>query len=237
MTTRIPSVEKDFGSVTQFLQESGIIPEKPTPSMIHHGKAIHQSTYSLILWKFRLKKLPAHGQVFIEEIASDALQILPQILMGYSKTAKLLTRGIIENTLRHLYFLDHPIEFGRMNQDRKWYLAIEKLFEYAKIHPIYRLEQHYDAFGRLSGLYSELSAGVHGRTVEHLEMRPALNRIQYNDGSAEQESKLIAAVAESANFILAALHWSQFSKLQTIDRRIILQTMNSKTKRALQEHA
>src|SRR5258707_11561346 len=127
---------------------------------------MHRATFNLILWRFRLSGLPTHGQVFIEEIASDALQILPQILMGYGKTAKLLTRGIVENTLRHLYFSDHPIEFGRMNSEPKWYVKMEELFEYAKIHPILRqTERKFDAMSRLSSLHSELSAGVHGRQV------------------------------------------------------------------------
>ena len=70
--------------------------------MVRIARTIHGNTYSLILWRFRLRGLPEHAKVFIEEIASDALQILPQIMMGYSKTAKLLIRGISENGL-------HPV--------------------------------------------------------------------------------------------------------------------------------
>src|SRR6516162_9617083 len=112
MTNRpIKAIVNDFSDVIVFFKECGILSDAPSQEILAIARAIHENTYSLILWRFRLRNLPEHARVFIEEIASDALQILPQVLMGYSKTAKLLIRGIAENTLRHLYFADHPIEF------------------------------------------------------------------------------------------------------------------------------
>jgi hypothetical protein len=133
----IPSVEADFSSVLGLLRERRIVSSNPPAELQRLARQIHGHTYSLILWRFRLSGLSTHGKAFIEEIASDALQVLPQILMGYSKTAKLLIRGIIENALRHVYFYDHPIEFERMNREKKWFLTIEQLCEYVKLHPIF----------------------------------------------------------------------------------------------------
>src|SRR5439155_355541 len=126
---------EDFESVWSYFQARGIVPEQPTTDMRNGARRIHRATYSLILWRFRLKNIPDHGRVFIEEIASDALQVLPQSLMGYGKTTELLIRGIAENCLRHLYFIDHPIEFERMNRERKWFLSIEDLLKYPSTHP------------------------------------------------------------------------------------------------------
>jgi hypothetical protein len=180
----------------------------------------------LILWRFRLKGLPGHGRAFIEEIASDALQILPQVLMGYGKTAKLLIRGIIENTIRHLYFSDHPIEFARMNRESKWYITMETLLEYTKIHPIFlESEPKFDAINRLSALYSELSAGIHGRTVQDLEMRIALKKITYVEEAVKKQVGLIEKCTGAANFLLAMFHWGKMRSFQMEDRRIILRTM------------
>ena len=118
----VPQVAHDLEGVLAFFRERGIVGSPPPGKLLEHAKKIHRATYSLMLWRFRLKGGAEHGRVFIEEVASDALQILPQTLMGYGKTAKLLTRGVIENTLRHIYFSDHPVEFLRMNRDRKWYV-------------------------------------------------------------------------------------------------------------------
>jgi hypothetical protein len=89
----IASVVTDFGDVLALLKQRGIVPKTPPAAMLGTARSIHNFTYSLILWRFRLQGLPEHSRVFIEEIASDALQVLPQVLMGYSKTAKLLIRG------------------------------------------------------------------------------------------------------------------------------------------------
>ncbi len=222
----IPSVAADFAQVLPFLQSRGTVPSDAPAPLVSSAKRIHRATYSLILWRFRLKGLSPHSLVFIEEIASDALQLLPQVLMGYGKTAKLLTRGIVENTLRHLYFSDHPIEFFRMNREAKWYVKTDELLSYLKEHPAFlETERKFDAIARLSSLHSDLSAGIHGRQVKDLEMRVALGKIKYSDEMASREIALIERCAESTNFLLAVFHRKKMARFDSEDRRIILRTM------------
>ncbi len=228
MTRRVlPSVAADFDGVLEFFKTRGIIPLTPTTELIAGARRLHRATYSFILWRFRLRNLPEHGRVFIEEIASDALQVLPQALMGYGKTTKLLSRGVIENTLRHLYFFDHPIEFIRMNREKKYYLSIEDLLGYLRTHPAFiETEPKFDAISRLGTLYSELSAGVHGRTVRDLEMRVALDKISFNSQAFTHEVKLVEKCAEVANFLIATFHRAQVRAFQAEDRQIILHTIS-----------
>jgi hypothetical protein len=221
----LPAVAQDFAAVLSFLKTRGIVPPTPSAAMVEDAKKIHRATYSLILWRFRLQ-LPEHAKVFIEEIASDALQILPQALMGYSKTTKLVTRGIVENVLRHIYYADHPVEFERMNREQKWFMTMESLFEYAKIHPVFTAtEPKFDAIARLRNLYSDLSAGVHGSKVRDLEMRIALNKIKYEPATVHAEMLLVERCAESVNFLLAAFNQEKMDRFPLDDQRIILRTM------------
>lgn len=233
----VPSVADDFAEVLALLQERRIVPAHPSAELVRVARAIHDNTYSLILWRFRLRGLPDHAKVFIEEIASDALQILPQIMMGYSKTAKLLIRGISENALRHIYFSDHPIEFERLNRERKWYLTVEQLLDYAKLHPvIMRTESRFDAVNQISSLYSELSAGVHGRAVRDLEMRIALQKIVYEQAAAATEANVLRKCTEATNFLLAMFHRDRMRAFQAEDRRIILRTMPARARQIWTEH-
>jgi hypothetical protein len=220
-----PSLLADLADVTAFFRDRRLIPVKSPQDQIDTVRKIHASTYSLILWRFRLQGLSGHAKPFIEEIASDALQILPQVLSGYRKTVKLLIRGIIENTLRHVYFHDHPIEFQRMNET-KWFIATTDLFSYAKTHPrLTKCEKRFDAINRLSTLYSDLSAGVHGQAVSDLEMRLSLKKISYNKTAAKKETTLVEHCAAAANFILAVFHRKQVAKFQSEDQLIIMQTI------------
>jgi hypothetical protein len=233
----VPSAAADFADVISFLKSKGIVPANPSAELIVNARHIHSYTYSLILWRFRLTKLPEHSKVFLEEIASDALQILPQIMMGYGKTAKLLIRGIIENVLRHIFFSDHPVEFERMNREQKWYLTMDELCDYAKAHPEYlKTEKKFDAINQLTSLYSELSSGVHGRTVRDLEMRIALKKIEYDQTSATREVKRLRNCAEAANFLLAIFHCDKMRRFQAEDRRIILRAMPSAARAVWNDH-
>jgi len=227
----IASVTADFHDVITLLRQRGLVPRTPPSPLIATARSIHEFTYSLILWRFRLQGLAEHSRVFIEEIASDALQILPQVLAGYSKTAKLLIRGVAEYTLRHIYFSDHPIEFKRMNREGKWYLTIEQLCEYAKLHPSFlSIERKFDSINQLSSVYSALSAGVHGRAVRDLEMRVALGKIAYDQTAAARETDLLKRCATAANFALAIFHHQKMRGFQTEDRRIILRTMPTRAR-------
>jgi hypothetical protein len=233
---RVAALVNDLGEVIQFFKDRRIITSSPSTGLLENAKRLHRATYSVILWRFRLTGLPPHSKVFIEEIASDALQILPQVLMGYGKTARLLTRGIIENSLRHIYFSDHPVEFARMNRDSKWYMTMEGLFEYAKIHPVFlNSEPRFDAINRLSTLYSDLSAGVHGRTVNDLEMRVALKKIAYVEADAKKHVEFMERCAEAANFALGVFHWDKMSGFPSDDRRVILETMVPRARRIWKE--
>jgi hypothetical protein len=233
----IPVVADDFTAVMTFLKGKGIVPANASAALLGHAKRIHGYTYTLIFWRFRIRNLPEHSKVFLEEIASDALQILPQALMGYAKTTKLLTRGIIENTLRHVYFSDHPIEYQRMNRDKKWYLSVSDLCEYAKVHPEFSVtERKFGAISQLTSLYSDLSGGVHGRTVGDLEMRTALGRIMYEEEAVGTEVENLRKCAEAVNFLLAIFHLPKVRLLAVEDQRVLLRGMPAVARSVWREH-
>lgn len=233
----IPSVKADFANVMDLLIDWGIIPKSPPGNLKANAQRVHSATYSLILWRFRLRKLPQHGQVFLDEIASDALQILPQMLMGYGKTTTLLTRGIVENVLRHIYFTDHRVEFERMNREKKWFMHVDALLEYARLLPLLAdTERQFEAINKLSSLYSDLSADVHGRTVRHLETRVALEEIRYDDTAGANHASSIKQCSEVVNYILAMFHREEVAKFQLEDRRIILRAMPAQARQVWNEY-
>ena len=144
----------------------------------------------------------------------------------------MLMRGLIENTLRHLYFTDHPVEFSRMNRDAKWYVSVEGLFEYIRNHHDFiKSEQRFDAISQLSSLYSRLSAGVHGRTVKDLEMKTALERIKFDHNNAKEDIDYLNKCAQAVNFLLAIFHRHQVRSFSGIDQRLVFRGMPPEARR------
>lgn len=202
-----------------------VLPRPLSPSMVALARQVHIATYPLVLWRYRLDP-PSHAQPFLNEIASDALQVLPQMLLGYTRATKIFLRGIIENALRYIYFIDHPIEFFMMNSRGKWYLGVDKLFDYMKGHPKFQLsEPKFDAINRLQALYDELSADIHGRKVENLEGRLALIRIGYNQEVANVELNLAQRCSAAVNFCLAIENRRELRAFTLEDKGYIFGTM------------
>lgn len=216
----------DFAEVRCFLIEKRILEPTASDGVVKYARVIHKYTYSLILWRHKLENISEHGRVFLDELASDAIQVLPQALSGYNKTAGLLMRGVIENALRHIYFSDHPVEFARLNRDRRWYINTDQLFEYARNHFDFVLtESKFDALSQLSSLYSELSETVHARSVYNLEMRTALTRVASDEPSLRRNSLQIAKAAQAVNFLLSIFHRLQMKEFSISERRILLRAM------------
>lgn len=227
------SRSKDLAEILTYLSETPLIPNPVTRDIALIAKKIHDATYSLVLWRYCLSKIPKQSKPFVEEIVSDALQILPQVLLGYTRPTKLLLRGIIENTLKFIYFIDHPVEYKIMNEPSKWYMGVDKLFDYTKSHPNYKIsEKSFDAINRLQSLYSELSGWIHGRTVKELETRLALNKIAFSISVARKELKLVTRCAEAVNFLLAIENRAELRSFSTEDKTYIFTTM-PKAARAL----
>ncbi len=229
----VPSnVTSDFEEVIAFLKQRHVVAQELSPAITAAARKIHTATYSLIVWRFQIKRLPPHSQVFLDEIASDALQILPQALSGYRKTTLLLARSIVENVIRHIYFSDHPVEFRRANRDKKWYLPFESLFDYLRNHPDYmETERRFDGINRLSALYDELSAQVHGRKVTHFEMRRALREITLDIETFQKQAKLVERCAECSNFLLLVFHRDRVKRFPDDRQRIVFATIPAVARR------
>jgi hypothetical protein len=113
-----------------------------------------------------------------------------------------------------------------MNRAEKWYLSIDELCEYAKNHPQFvKTEPSFDALSRISSLYSDLSAGVHGRTIRDLEMRSALKKIKFDPAVASADAEIARKCSAAVNFLLAIFHHSRVRKFAVGDRSFILRTM------------
>jgi hypothetical protein len=94
-------------------------------------------------------------------------------------------------------------------------------------------EKKFDAANQLQTLYDKLSASVHGRRVENLETRKALNRIVYDEETIGEQIKDVEKCVAASNFLLASFHAVKFLKLRLEDRQIILHTMPTKARQVI----
>ncbi len=225
------TIHHDYKQVLAFLEKRNLI-AVDIPDQLNSGlRKMHRYIYSLCIWSHFLN-LPEHGQVYINELASDAIQILPHAAIGFKKSSRLLARGVIENLMRHVYFLDHPVEFERQNLDAKWYMSAEQLFDYARNHPRFtQTEVKFNALGRLRKLYGELSAEVHGGKSVHLDQYTALKDMKLDMNAFNNQVSFVENTAGSVNFVLLIFHSDRMSKIAPSFQKVLFATMAKKARR------
>jgi hypothetical protein len=228
--------ESDFLAVIGFFEQSGLVPTNRPKSLITTARKMHAATYSLMLWPFYLKKIPVQGIGYLQELGSDSLHVLPMSLTGYRKAALLYLRGSIEDVVRHFYFTDHPVEYQKLNQEKKWYISTADLFEYLRTHPVFQdSEIKFDGIGRLKNLYGELSADVHGGKLANLDMRKALQQIKLDESEFDRQTKVACRCAEAINFLLLVFYRQQAHTFPHGIRSAIVKTIPSRARKVWRE--
>ena len=230
---RWPSyVSNDYAEVLTYLTELGILPSRLSRSAEADVRLIHGLTYSLMHWRFLVRTNEDHKRVFLQELASDAVQILRQSVSGYRKTVLLLVRCVIEDAIRHVYYWDHRVEFERMHRDPKWFVGSDELIDYLKTHPLYApVRGRYDAPALLKDAYRRLSEDIHGRTVRHLEMRRTLSDVRYKEEAVRELGDRLRRVVEPVTFVLLRFHEPRVDRCPVEWRRTLIRTVPRSVRR------
>ena len=230
----LAQVNEDLAETLAMLQVRTIAPVAMTAPILKTLLSMHHAVYSLCIWS-HFVKVEEHGQLYLREIASDAIQIEPHVLSGFSRTSMLLARSIIENTLRHIYFTDHPVEFERANRDVKFYLSAEELFEYSRnyIH-FAEPEVRFQPLSKLRNEYRSLSATVHGGRVNDLSLHKALKTVVFDPADLDAQVGHVKAVAEACNFLLLIFHKNRSGKIPAPLRKVIMMTLAPKGRKVVQ---
>ncbi len=172
--------------------------------------------------------------MYVVELASDALQVIPQALAGYQKSVSLLMRSLIESLMRHVYFSDHPVEYARAHRNTEWHVPIRDLIEYLFHLPrLEDLRKKFDAPVHVKDLYAGLSTRVHAARVDRMEMRSALASIAFDESVFAKQVESFAKCTEVANFVLSAFHTDRVRRFPPAHRQIIVNTIGTQGRRAL----
>jgi hypothetical protein len=143
-------------------------------------------------------------------------------------------RGILENTLRHVYFFDHPVEYELSKEESEWHMKVRDLMDYIARHPLLRtVNDAASGLAQLTSLYKELSARVHAGNARRMEMRAALNAIQLDLNAMPVTAREFEQLAQVCNLQLAALHAKQVRRFKPAERQAIWDVLTPDGRRAL----
>jgi len=228
-------VSRDYKDFKLYLENHNILPKPWNEKLENNLKKMHKVVYSFALWDFSFRKVKKeHKKSFIREIRSESIQIIPLLLLGYVKPVKFLERGIIENSLKQIYFYDHPIEYEFLRNKKKYFLKIKDLVEYAEEHPKLKGKiEKFDIPTKLYDRYHKLSQHVHSKVSIGMELKKSLARIRFDENYFISYGKEFYNCGENINLIFSIFHKSVFDKIESSFGNFISLSIFQKKNRGL----
>lgn len=221
----IDSCKDDFRELYKYFTETQNIHIPFDAENIDTVKKIHEKTYAYLILKSKLN-VRNHANIFLSEIQSDYLQLIPLLLKGYDKLVMILLRDILENILKFIYYFHHPIEFTLLEEKSKNYIFFEELIKYVCEHP--NIKSHaveLNLLNRIKPKYSELSKYVHSKDVNYMHLIKYLKQIKFNKEFSRKflnEFKEMHSITIS--LLILFLH-EKYSVISIPNKRFILNSI------------
>jgi len=229
----ITSCNDDFKEIKKYFEETHNISIPFKSKNINTIKKTHETVYSYLIFKSKLKA-NNKANIFLSEMQSDYLQLMSLLLKGYDKLAMILLRDILENTLKFIYYFDHPIEFILLEDKNKNYISFEDLIRYVCEHP--ELKHHSEKLQLLSRIktkYSELSKYIHSKDCNYMQLIKYLKQIKFNKIICDKFLVEFKQIHSTIMTLLILFLYEKYSLLSIPDRRFILNSISKADKRYL----
>jgi len=229
----VDSCKEDFKEIKKYFEYTHNIFTPFNPENVSVIKKIHETIYGYLIFKSKLK-INNHANIYLDEIQSDYLQLIPLVLRGYEKLAMILLRDILENTLKFIYYFHHPIEFIQLEGKNKNYIFFEELIRYVCEHPDIKAHaEKLQLLGNVKTKYSELSKYVHSKDGNYMHLVKYLQQIKFKRKFSQEfltELKTIHSIVMT--FLILFLH-NKYSSISIPNRRFMLNTVSKYNKRYL----
>jgi hypothetical protein len=92
------------------------------------------------------------------------------VFTGCKKAANVLLRGMIENTLRHIHYFDHSIEFQMLMLDEE-HMPFRELLQYSRKHPaLSKAIREAACLEDLEQTYKTSSKFIHAQSLKFMQL-------------------------------------------------------------------
>lgn len=223
-------VDNDFRDLLQFLKTNlNITLNKEKEACL---KKIHKNIFSICVLESELSKEGNINNFFLSEVRSDAIKILPLISMGFQKPIFLLTRSMVENVFKHIFYEDHPIEYNLLEVELKDRPTFEDLFIYLSKHPLFRENRKIqDTLSKIKNEYANLSRYIHTSNKEFASSKKFLSELKINDNKMKKYSNLLSGLVNNLLLILLIFHKKDLPKVNSEYKKFLLINLSKSNKR------
>jgi hypothetical protein len=220
--------EKDL--IVNYIRDHHNIELKDLPDFDDYLDIAIKNIISLKIWSNYLKKsgaIPYGPMYYFDEIASNLNQILILGIVGYRIPSYIMLRRSQENYLMFLYYIDHPIEFYKKEENmiNRDFLRLKSLKEYIVEYPFdakYEIEDlstHKKLMKKVveswSNQYTVLSNFVHGSSKDYFDLKTYLDDINSNNEiliSLKKELQIFGSILNTTNILFFLKIYNEFDE-------------------------
>lgn len=204
-----------------------------------HSKSLvrctHKIAFTMDLWVQKLSGIPAWALPYLHQLKSDAIQLIPSVILGDRRTLHLYERASIEDFLRYIYFFDHQVEHILLQTHPKRFQSFDFLIDWVKAYPNLAPYEELvsESCNNLTSKYSELSRTIHGTTIVDLQLSNSLKALNKPIERPVREMNTVKSIFRSVFFLLSLFHLQEFRQFSLDERGVICQHLVDKEKQAL----
>jgi hypothetical protein len=193
---------------------------------------LYLSAVSARAWAMAFSDQSEHARRFLEEAASDSVNLIALVSGGHRKSSFFLLRSYIENTLRHMYYWQHPVEYEVSCIRATSFITWKDLTAYLSSHPrLHSASYTADVLAGLGALYTELSLHVHSRRVQDSDLTRYLADVRFDEQTMRDVSDRLGRATSHLNCTLATMHRDTFQSLDPTQRSMIRRLMSPDLRR------
>lgn len=174
-----------------------------------------------------------HKRLFLQELASDAIHLVHTLMVGDARGGSFYLRSIIENFWRHLYYRDHPIEFGWLHTRTKYKLTMAILREHCGWLDCFKGKLNV-SLGNLERLYADLSTDVHSTSARTVVLREDLRQIVLSTSQSKSLAPRLRDTLKDTLVLLIFAERDVFDALHINTQSFILECLDAGRRRRRQ---
>jgi hypothetical protein len=226
-------VDQDFEEMKNYLKRRAIIDDEWLDRNQSNLILLHNLVMTFLIWDHNFRKKDDNQRYFIGEVRSDCINGILAVLTGSKKSVNLILRGMVESTLNHFYYFDHPIEYemlqsGNSNDD---YLTFKELTNYIRKHPLMAIcLKDTQVLERLDKCYKATSKFVHAQSPKFMQLSKALSEVSFDPIFFEWYVKKFQEVTSDLNVLLVLFHYEDFRAMQRDYRKLIMSQLTKENK-------
>lgn len=231
---KVNFLQKSFDDVKKQMFEQ--YNYNPSSKQIKVFESLHKRIFCLCSLIYELSKIDKERMQFLSELHSDLILLLIVGPLGIKKAISLAIRSSIEDTLRHVYYKDHPIELLLLNESDDNRISDKEFFKYVEIHPLYRERNNFNKLlDYVLTMYHTHSKQLHSASLSYFSSLKVISDVSGDSDTLEELIKDIVSLSSCLLTIIIIFHNKEFMKLSFDKRKLLLTCIMNEHKQIIHD--